>query len=209
MYARRTKVGHDPSSPLGDSASAPPQRAVAARGGGKNRLYRLAIRVWACRVKCWGTFRGGTLHERTSHPNLGDEGVSKYDDSGSAPLRQPVPPPPTASGRAVRRPHRREDSEHVHTSARRRYHAGAANSYKCVCGWIRSSGPHAPRPTHESRRRFASVPRSAAGETERQTTNAEGRSHAPISRPCAACALNQNNSTTPKHASRSLLPCTD
>lgn len=173
VYARRTKVGHDPSSPLGGSASAPPQRAVAARGGGKNRLYRLAVRVWACRVKCWGTFRGGTLHERTSHPNLGDEGVSKYDDSGGVPR--------CGNPSLLHTRHRREDSEHVHTflpEGDTTHHAGAANSYKCVCGWIRSSGPHAPRPTHESRRRFASVPRCvrAAGEsrTTEATSNDEG-----------------------------------
>ena len=58
--------------------------------------------------------------------------------------------------------------------------------------------------------RGASVRRAKAEQPkQRQTTKVEGRSHAPISRPCAACALNQYNSTTPKHASRSLLPCTE
>ena len=208
MYARRTKVGHDPSSPLGDSASAPPQRAVAARGGGKNRLYRLAIRVWACRVKCWGTFRGGTLHERTSHPNLGDEGVSKYDDSGSAPLRQPVPPSTPDTG--VR-------TQSMCTLLPEGDTTQALLIAINVCA-VGSDRPALTRLVQLTRVADVSRPSRGAsvrpGESrtrpkQRQTTKAEGRSHAPISRPCAACALNQNHSTTPKHASRSLLPCTD
>jgi len=178
VYARRTKVGHDPSSPLGDSASAPPQRAVAARGGGKNRLYRLAVRVWAhFVVEHFMNARRTPTWEMRESASTTTQGVPRCGNPSLLHTR-----------------HRREDSEHVHTSARRRYHAGAANSYKCVCGWIRSSGPHAPRPTHESRRRFASVPRCvrAAGEsrTTEATSNDEGGraiSRADLTAVCCVC----------------------